>query len=118
MSLHEIIAITIDGQPISLNEVLRYAKNHQAFSVIQSKARQIVIERFALANDVSVSTEELQRGINDFRRKNGLSQVAAATEWLQHNKMTLDDLAESVRDRLIESKVIEIVCLDQVEKHF
>ncbi len=40
MFLNEIIAITIDGQPINLNEVLRYAKNNQAFSVLQNKARQ------------------------------------------------------------------------------
>ena len=118
MSLHKIIAITMDGQSICLNQVLRHAKNHQTFDVVQSKVRQVIMERYASANAISVSGDELQQGIDDYRRSHGLLQVAAATEWLQRNKMTLDDLAESIRDQLIEFKVMENVCRDQVEQHF
>lgn len=72
--------------------------------------------RYAESQGIQVSVKELQQGIDDFRRKNGLLQVAAATEWLQRNRMTLDDLGECVREKLIESKlmhIIRIIVLDQ-----
>ncbi|AIQ36322.1 hypothetical protein R50345_17835 [Paenibacillus sp. FSL R5-0345] len=118
MSLETIVALTVDGKSTSLNEVLRYARNRQAFSALHNKARQILFERYAHTQGVQVSVKELQEGIDDFRRKKGLLQVPAATEWLQRNRMTLDDLGECVRETLIESKLMHIVCSAQVEKYY
>ncbi|WHY17272.1 hypothetical protein QNH28_17365 [Paenibacillus sp. G2S3] len=37
MSLETIVALTVDGKSISLNEVLRYARNHQSISALHNK---------------------------------------------------------------------------------
>lgn len=108
MSLETIVALTVDGVSISLNKVLRYARNRQAFSALFNKVRRILIERYAHSQGIQITVKELQQGIDDFRRKNGVLQIAPATEWLQLNRMTLDDLGERVREKLIESKLMNI----------
>ncbi|MBY3621579.1 hypothetical protein HGO21_18790 [Acinetobacter sp. CUI P1] len=79
MSLETIVALTVDGKSFSLNEVIRYARNHQSISALHNKARQILIERYAHSQGIQVTVKELQQGIDDFRRKNGLLQIAAMT---------------------------------------
>lgn len=118
MSLQDIHALVIDGQHVSLLEVLCHARNHQILSALQSKTRQILIERYARTAYISVGLEELQQGIDEFRREYGLLQVAAAKKWLRSHGMTLDDMADAIRDRLIEAKVEMAVCQGRVEPYF
>ncbi|GAB6926559.1 hypothetical protein JCM10914A_05420 [Paenibacillus sp. JCM 10914] len=118
MSLLEANALVIDGEAVEFREVLRFAKHPHLAHILQLKARQKVIERYALEAGISVAGEELQLGVDRFRRENDLLRVADVNEWLERHYMTLDDLADRVHAELIEAKVAAHVSLPLIEPYF
>ncbi|REK77597.1 foldase protein PrsA [Paenibacillus paeoniae] len=118
MSLYDAVLMTIKGQDITFHELLCYARNHQITDLLQRKARQVIVHQYAGKSGITVTDDELQTGIDDFRRQNGLLQVAAAMEWLDQNGLTLEDLGDRVRDGLLESKVAENLATPKVEPYF
>lgn len=118
MSFHDQVLMTVKGQAVTYKELLRYVRNHQAINVLQLKARQTLIDQYAEQAGITVSDDELQRGIDVFRRERGLLKVASAMEWLQRHGMTLKDLGDRVRDQLLESKAAEHFSHPKIEPYY
>lgn len=118
MSFHDQVLMTVKGQAVTHKELLRYVRNHQAINVLQLKARQTLIDQYAEQAGLTVSDEELQRGIDVFRRERGLLKVASALEWLQLYGMTLEDLGDRVRVQLLELKAAEHFSQPKIEPYY
>ncbi|RJX38058.1 hypothetical protein D3P09_18450 [Paenibacillus pinisoli] len=117
MSINNVL-MTVKGQAVTHTELLRYVRNHQAIAVLQLKARQMLIGQYAEQAGLTVSDEELQGGIDVFRRERGLLKVASALEWLERHSMTLEDLGDRVRDQLLESKAAEHFSQPKIEPYY
>ncbi|MFF2888672.1 peptidylprolyl isomerase [Paenibacillus sp. NPDC057967] len=117
MSINNVL-MTVKGQAVTYADLLRYVRNHQATEILQQKARQMLIDQYAEHAGLTVSDEELQRGIDAFRRERSLLKVASASEWLDRHGMNLEDLGERVRDQLLESKAAEHFSQPKVEQYY
>ena len=65
-----------------------------------------------------IAAQELQRGVDAFRIRQGLSRAADTRRWLALHRLSETDLAESIERALVRQKVADQVTAGRIEKCF
>ncbi|MGE5418321.1 MAG: peptidylprolyl isomerase [Acidobacteriota bacterium] len=118
MSLHDITALRVNGEEASLSKVLRLARIRSSFAALDDKIETILVRQAAPELGITVSDDELQSGVDEFRTSRGLFTSQATLEWLQQQRIELDDLEELVESMITAAKVREAVSAGRIEKFF
>lgn len=118
MSLREVTAVRLNGEEASLNKVLRLARLRNSFAALDEKIETMLVKQAASELGITVSDDELQAGVDEFRTSRGLFTSQSTLEWLEQQRIELDDLEELVEAMIITAKVREAVSTGRVEKFF
>jgi parvulin-like peptidyl-prolyl isomerase len=115
---NQSIAMSINGQEITLGDVLRLARLENSFQALDDMKRMRLIEHLAAEREMTCSNEELQAGVDEYRKKLGLYTTAETKRWLEVSGLSLQDLAIAVRPRVLLSKLQDDVQMEQVSAAF
>lgn len=118
ISLSEYIALEVNGEAVSLQEVLRSAKWRGQLTFIQDAANTTLIRQAAERRGIEVSDDELQRAADDFRAAHGLHDVQATEGWLAAKHLSFEDWELLLEDEIIIRKLREMLTGGKVEQHF
>ena len=117
-SLGEYIALEINGETISLQEVLRFAKWRGQWTFINEAADAALIRQAAVERGIKVSDEEFQQAADAFRVEHDLYDVEATEEWLAANYLSYAEWEALLADEIIRRKLREELTHGRVEKYF
>ncbi len=90
----------------------------QLSSVIESVARQQVIQKKAEEINIIVSDSELQKAADHLRIKNNLMSSDATWQWLNKNQLTIEDLEEFVYAQVFTEKLAQHLYAQKVDIFF
>jgi parvulin-like peptidyl-prolyl isomerase len=117
-SLDQVTALHIEGTSFSLATVLRFANMQGRFSAIEDYASNVLIAAYAQEHQLTASQEELQKAINDWRVENELYQASEVEDWLAERSLSISDLADHARMKILKDRVREHVASGKVERYF
>ena len=115
--LTETVA-TIDGEPISLAELLLDFKLRGDLHLLASAVTEAAVRRLLDQHAVEISDYELQRAADVWRQSCGLHRAVDTERWLAAHAMTLDDLELRLERDLRRRKVRDKVTSEQVRPYF
>ena len=78
----ELVALEVNGEAITLPEVLSAAQFRGQLGFLQSIADTALIRQAAAQQGIEVSDEELQAAADQFRTKHELHKAAELLKWL------------------------------------
>jgi parvulin-like peptidyl-prolyl isomerase len=117
-SLDEYIAIEINGESVSLQRLLRFAKADNASRFIRNAADAVLIRQAALAAGVSVTDEEVQQAADVFRSKRDLCDQKRTNRWLTRHYLSQVEWETLLEDEVIRMKLRNVLTAERVEKYF
>jgi len=118
LSLNDYIALTVNEQSLSLQEVLTFVKWRGLKPFLQQATDILLIREGAAERGISVTPEELQRAADDFRLARDLEDVEATETWLLQNYLTFEEWEEILEFETLRQKLIQVLVADKVERHF
>lgn len=116
-SLREYIALEIDGETISLEEVLRFAKWGRS-TFIKDAIDAALIRHAAAERDIKISDEEFQQEADSFRAERDLYDADTTEAWLAENYLSYTEWEALLEDEMIKRKLRDALTAGSVEKHF
>jgi len=117
-SLSEYIALEINGETISLQEVLRFAKWRGQSTFIKEAADAALVRQAAVERGIKVSDDEFQQVADAFRTERDLYDVEATEEWLAANYLSYQEWEALLEDEITRRKLREDLTNGRVEKYF
>jgi putative peptide maturation system protein len=117
-SLSEYIALEINGETISLQEVLRFAKWRGQSTFIKEAADAALIRQAAVERGIKVSDEEFQQAADSFRAERDLYDPETTEEWLAANYLSYAEWEALLEDEIIRRKLRDVLTNGGVEKYF
>lgn len=118
MSYEHLTAITIDGEAISLSEVLRLAKWRRELDFMRHATDARLVRQTATERGITISDDELQHAANDFRSRHDLLDAASTKKWLAKNHLSVEDWESCLEHEIIERKLRDALTGSKVEQHF
>ena len=117
-TLSDYIAFEINGEAVSLADVLRLAKMSGQLQFIEDAINNALIQREAAELDISATDSELQQAADDFRAAHDLHTAEATENWLAERHLTFEDWEALIEHKMIGQKLREAVTDGKVEQHF
>lgn len=116
--LVEQIALEVNGEEISLADVLRLAKLRGELQFILDAIDAALIEQAARERELSATDDELQQAADDFRIAHELHTAEATERWLEEKRLTFETWEALLERDLIRRKLREALTASKVEQHF
>ncbi len=115
---HEFIALEINGEEITLPEVLSAAQFRGQLGFLQSIADTALIRQAAAQQGIEVSDEELQAAADQFRTSHELHKAAELLKWLADRHLTLGVWESLLEEEILTEKLREKLTKGKVELYF
>lgn len=112
--------IKIDGNTLTTDNLITYLKLTNEFDSLTEKLiRHQVTVLAAKKKGIQVSETDVQDAADNFRRYAGLHRAKDTMEWLEAQKLTVDDLETFITGQLFAKKALEEVTTDaKIEEYF
>lgn len=118
-ALDQIAALQLDGETVSLADVLRILGHAGRTGFLIDAARELLIERAAQVRGLSVSDNDLQSAADQFRARHNLQLAEDTRAWLADRNWTAEDLERHLELQLLRERLTsEIVTPEMIEQHF
>ncbi len=117
-SLSEYIAVDVNGEMISLQEVLRFAKWCGQSSFIKDAVHAALISQAAIERGIKVLDKELQQAADAFRADRDLYDAETTEDWLATNYISHAEWESLLEDEIIRLKLRDVLTFGRVEKYF
>ncbi len=111
-------AIRVDGEEISLHDVLSGAKFRGDLDFIRQAVDAALIRAAAAQRGISVDDEELQQAADEFRAARKLYAAQATFDWLAAHHLEQEDWEGQVENKILRQKVRRAVVEGQIDQHF
>jgi putative peptide maturation system protein len=118
MSQDEYVAVEVNGDGISLEEVLISAKFSGNLQFIQDAIDTALIRQAAEQRGIEVSDDELQQAADDFRLANELNDADATEAWLTERHLSFEEWESALEDQAIAQKLRITLTEGRVEQYF
>ena len=116
--LKEYTALEVNGEEITLYDVLLRAKESGKLDFIQEAINAAIIRQEAASRGIEVSDEELQSAADGFRAAHDLYDAAATDAWLAARRLTFEDWESLIEDKVLKRRLREVIATDKIEQHF
>lgn len=116
--LTEYIALEVNGEEISLYDVLLRAKESGKLEFIREAINAAIIRQEAAPRGIEVSDEELQSAADEFRAAHDLYDAAATDAWLAARRLTFEDWESLIEEKVLKEKLRGAITADKIEQHF
>lgn len=117
-SLDKYIAIEINGESVSLRQLVRFAKWSNESQFIRNAADALLVRQAGLEAGITVTDEELQQAADSFRTKRDLHDEQKTDRWLARHYLSQAEWETSLEDEIMRLKLREVLTRDRVEKYF
>lgn len=118
MSFGEQVALEVDGEAVSIADVVRLAKFSGQLGFLQDAIDAALIRQAAEQEEIEVSVEELQQSADDFRLARDLHDAATTERWLAAHHLTYEDWELMLEGEIITRKLRDKLTAGLVEQHF
>lgn len=116
--LNDVVAITVDGEPVSLEDTLRRAKWRFQLGFLREVADFAIIRRAVSERGIRVTDAELQQASVAFRQKHKLYESKALQRWLWTNRLKAEDWELLLEEEVAEEKLRAELTADSINRHF
>ena len=117
--LEGIVALRLDGEDVSLAAVLKTLKISGNLGFFNDAVTELLVERGAKAEGLSVTDEELQEAADTLRKGAGLFKAEDTHRWLENRKWSVEDFETGLERRLLRQKLLEkIATREKIDGHF
>ena len=116
--LTEYVALKVNGEEISLYEVLLPAKGQGNLEFLQEAINAAIVRQEAARYAIQVTEVELQSAADEFRAAHDLYDVTALEAWLAAKRLTFEDWESFIEGNVLRQNLREAVTADKVEQHF
>jgi len=116
--LSEYIALEVNGEKISLYDVLVPAKGRGNLAFVEDAIDDAIIRQEAERRSVVVSDEELQLAADQFRQAHELYGVETTNAWIAAKNLTFEDWESVIESNLLWHKLCEVITAGRIEQHF
>lgn len=104
---------------VTSDEILHQLKlSCQIPSTVEEILSRKITAHVAQKVGIQVEREELQQAADRLRLSTGLHTTKATQQWLQQNRLSLDDFEDLIRTTVLPSKLAEHLFADKVEAFF
>lgn len=112
--------LKIEDKKFTATDLLTFLKlNNQYDEVLDGFVRHKISVLGAKKKGIDVTAQEVQQSADDFRRLMGLHRAKEAMDWLENQKLSVEDLEAYLKEQLCKRKVIdEITTDDKIEEYF
>jgi putative peptide maturation system protein len=117
-SLSEQIALEVNGEEVSLAEVLRVAKCAGHLQFVGSAVNAALVRQAAEKRGIEATDEELQDEADLFRAERELFDAEATEAWLADSSLSYSDWEAWLEERVVTRKLRETLFGEQIEQHF
>lgn len=114
----EFVALEVNGEKITLPELLSAAQFHGQLAFLQSIADAALIRQAAAQQNIAVADEELQAAANEFRAQHELHKAAELMRWLADSRLTLGAWESLLEDEILARKLRAHLTEGKVEMYF
>lgn len=116
--LSEQVALEVNGEEVSLAEVLRLAKLTGQLQFIQDAVDAALIRQAARERGIEAADDELQEAADDFRIEHDLHTAEATENWLAAKRLTFEAWEALLESNLVRQKLREALTATKVEQYF
>ena len=116
--LDEYIAIEVNGESVSLPQLLRFAKADNESRFIRNAADAVLVRQAAVAAGIGVTDEEIQQAADSFRAQRELCDQKRTSRWLARHYLSQAEWESLLEDEIIRLKLRDVVTAGRVEKYF
>lgn len=117
-SLGQYIALEINAESVSLQQLLRFAKSDNESRFVRNAADVMLIRQAALEAGISVTDEEVQQAADTFRTKRDLCDQKKTNRWLARHYLSQAEWETLLEDEIIRVKLRDVLTAGRVEKYF
>ena len=114
----EYIAIEVNGESVSLPQLLRFAKADNESRFIRNAADAVLVRQAAAAAGISVTNEEIQQAADSFRVKRDLCDQKRTSRWLARHCLSQTEWESLLEDEIIRMKLRDVMTDGRVERFF
>ena len=114
----EYIALEVNGQAVSLREVIMAAKWRGQLAFLRDVADALLIRQEAERRGLAASDNELQQSADDFRISQNLHDADATEQWLRSNHLTMQEWEHLLEEETLARKLRDALTDGRVEQHF
>ncbi|MEL7153160.1 MAG: peptidylprolyl isomerase [Pseudomonadota bacterium] len=119
MSLDKIKVAEINGEPVSLADVLRTMKASGTIDAVHKGLADTIAQRKALELGLAISTEDLQTAADNYRDANGLQKASDTMDWLEAQGRSVEEFEASLEFKLLSERLRNHIASDRkVAKRF
>ena len=108
----------VEGKSLGLDHALNVLKYRYRLDLLYVVAREVLIDKISEDNDITVSDDELQERMNDFRIARELYKSSELDEWLDENELTIEDLENYLESDAQVIKLKAALDEDDVRRYF
>jgi len=117
--LYKYVALTVNGEEISLYDALKPGKLSGNLQFVQDAIDAAIIRQAAHQRGIEASDDELQAAADEFRSSLELYDVAATDAWLEAKHLSFEDALEVLETRVLAGKLREALTGgDCIAQHF
>lgn len=114
----ESIAMEVNGERVSLDDLLRLAKWNGQLQFVQAALDAALLRQAAVARGIKVSVDELQQAADDFRVTHELYSSESTEAWLKARHLTYEDWELLLEEQCLVHKLRELLTANRVEQFF
>src|SRR5213593_2858149 len=116
--LNEYVALEVNGEKISLYDVLVPAKGRGNLAFLVEAIDDAIIRQEAARHSLVVSDEELQLAADEFREAHELYDVETTNAWIAAKNLTFEDWESVIESNLLRYKLSEVITAGRIEQYF
>ena len=118
VTLSDYVALEINGESISLADVLRFAKWQGLSPLIEQAAEIVLIRQAASERGITVADEEIQQAADNFRLDRELHDASITEEWLAANYLSFVEWEAKLENEVLRRKLSQSLTDGKVEQYF
>ncbi len=112
------VVVVVNHEQVGLSDLLRSMQIVDDPSLFERCARQRLIVQLAHREGLSVSPEDVQTEVDEWRYQNRLERVEDTEAWLAHRGLSLDNLAGAAECRLLTDALARRQTEGRIEPYF
>ena len=118
VNFSECVAIEVNGEEVSLYDVLSSAKLNGSLQLISDAIDAAIVRQGAAKKGIEVSDDELQQAADEFRTANELYDAETTQAWLDNRKLSYQEWETALEYQVTERKLREALTSGLVEQRF
>jgi len=109
----------VDDHAVTMEQFIKELKLSDKFpKLLDEMVREKVMVCAAKKKGIQITDEEAQQGVDEFRADQGLHRAKDTHEWLEKNKLDLDDFETYITEKIYQKKILESVHSDEAISNY